>query len=58
MAQRFKESYPQYVKLYDAISRKQQDGQGVGKDEREKLWAMHEELRRMKELIEDASKRQ
>ena len=58
MAQRFKDFYPQYTRLYDAIAEKQDKGLGVGKEEREKLWAMHEELRKMKELIEVASKRQ
>lgn len=58
MAQRFKEYYPQYGKLYDAIAEKQDRGEVVGKGERERLWEMHEELRKMKELIEVASKRQ
>lgn len=58
MAQRFKEFYPQYGRLYDAIAEKQEKGETVTKGERERLWGMHEELKRMKEAIEVASKRQ
>ena len=58
IAQRFKDFYPQYTKMYDAVAEKQRRGDNVTKEERGKLLEMHEELRRMKEVIEVASKRQ
>lgn len=56
LAEKFREVYyPAYAKMYDELEAR---GVGVGREERERLWAMHKRLEQMKREIEGASGRE
>ncbi|KAM0720526.1 hypothetical protein Q7P37_004662 [Cladosporium fusiforme] len=58
-AKKFRETfYPQYVKLYDSISERQNKGETIRQEERERLWKMHRRLEEMKREIAIAAKRE
>lgn len=58
LAEKFRDTYyPAYTKMYDAQAAKEASGVAVGKEERERLWAMHRRLEQMKMEIRRASLR-
>jgi len=59
LAEKFRNQYyPAYAAMYDALAAKEAKGEKVGKDERDKLWAMHRRLEQMKREIQIASERE
>ncbi|KAF2770206.1 hypothetical protein EJ03DRAFT_326605 [Teratosphaeria nubilosa] len=57
VAEKFTVYYPAYAKMYDELAAKEQRGERVGGEERERLWAMHRRLEQMKREIAVASRR-
>ncbi|EMC98612.1 hypothetical protein BAUCODRAFT_375823 [Baudoinia panamericana UAMH 10762] len=59
LAEKFRDVYyPAYAVMYDAQAAKQAKGEKISKDERDRLWAMHNRLVQMKREIETASQRE
>nr|POF17091.1 rna polymerase ii elongation factor ell1 [Quercus suber] len=58
LAEKFREYYPRYEQMYEALQLKQDRGHQVGDDEKEKLWTMHKRLEEMKRQIERAALRE
>ncbi|KAK4892041.1 hypothetical protein LTR27_009391 [Elasticomyces elasticus] len=59
MAEKFRDQYyPAYAAMYDAQVAKEAKGEQVGKEERDRLLAMHRRLEQMKREIQTASERE
>ncbi|TKA53272.1 hypothetical protein B0A55_13348, partial [Friedmanniomyces simplex] len=59
LAEKFRDQYyPAYAAMYDAQAAREGKGEGVGREERERLWAMHRRLEQMKREIQRAGERE